>query len=63
MNQWKIGDVKISRVIESEAQWEGTMLLPNATADTVKKEQAWLYPAFSDEVGRLKLSIHAYPAS
>ena len=59
MNQWKIGDVKISRVIESEAQWEGTMLLPNATADAVKKERDWLYPAFSDEVGRLKLSIHA----
>ena len=59
MNQWKIGDVKISRVIESEVAWDGTMLLPNATVDGVKKEQDWLYPSFSDEVGRLKLSIHA----
>ncbi len=59
MNQWKIGDVKISRVIESEVQWDGTMLLPNATADGVKKERDWLYPAFSDEEGRVKLSIHA----
>lgn len=59
MNQWKIGDVKISRVIESEVQWDGTMLLPNATADGVKKERDWLYPSFSDEVGRLRLSIHA----
>jgi len=59
MNQWKIGDVKISRVIESEVAWDGTMLLPNATVDGVKKEHDWLYPSFSDEVGRLKLSIHA----
>jgi glyoxylase-like metal-dependent hydrolase (beta-lactamase superfamily II) len=59
MNQWKIGDVKISRVIESEVAWDGTMLLPNATVEGVKKEQDWLYPSFSDEVGRLKLSIHA----
>jgi glyoxylase-like metal-dependent hydrolase (beta-lactamase superfamily II) len=59
MNQWKIGDVKISRVIESEVAWDGTMLLPNATVDGVKKERDWLLPAFSDEVGRLRLSIHA----
>jgi glyoxylase-like metal-dependent hydrolase (beta-lactamase superfamily II) len=59
MNQWNIGDVKISRVIESEVQWDGTMLLPNATADAVKKERDWLHPAFSDEEGRLRLSIHA----
>ena len=24
MNQWKIGDVKISRVVESEARWDRT---------------------------------------
>jgi hypothetical protein len=48
MNQWKIGDVKISRVIESEVEWDGTMLLPNATADAVKKEREWLHPAFSN---------------
>jgi len=38
MNQWKIGDVKISRVVESEARWDGTMLLPNATAENIRKE-------------------------
>jgi hypothetical protein len=59
MNQWKVGDVKISRVVESEARWDGTMLLPNATAENIRKEADWLYPAFSDETGKIKLSIHA----
>ena len=44
MNQWKIGDAKITRVIESEAVWEGTMLLPNASLENVKKEGDWLAP-------------------
>lgn len=59
MNQWKVGDVKITRVIEFETAWDGTMLLPDATADNVKRERDWLYPAFSDETGKIKLSIHA----
>src|SRR6516162_4418999 len=58
MNQWKIGEVKISRVIESEAVWEGTMLLPNASAENVKKERDWL-SLFSTEDGRVKLTIQA----
>lgn len=59
MSQWEIGDVKISRVIEFQTQWDGTMLLPNATGDAVKKERDWLYPAFSDEAGKLRMSIHS----
>ena len=58
MNQWKIGDVKITRVIESEAVWEGTQLLPNATPENVKKEGDWLAP-FSNEEGKVKLTIQA----
>ncbi len=58
MNQWKIGDVKISRVIESEAVWDGSMLLPNATAENVKKERDWL-STFTSEDGKLKLTIQA----
>ncbi|MDO8433208.1 MAG: MBL fold metallo-hydrolase [Candidatus Binatus sp.] len=59
MNQFKIGDVKITRIIESEAPWPGTWLIPNATLDNVKKEADWLYPTFSDEKGKLRMSIHA----
>ena len=31
VNQWKIGDVKITRVVESEGPWDGTFILPNGT--------------------------------
>ena len=58
MSNWNIGDVKITRVIESEAVWEGTMLLPNATPENIKKERDWLSP-FSAEDGRVKLAIQA----
>jgi glyoxylase-like metal-dependent hydrolase (beta-lactamase superfamily II) len=62
MNQWNIGDVKITRIIESEAAWPGTWLLPDATPDRIKQEQQakdWLFPIFSDEKGKLRMSIHA----
>ncbi len=60
MNQWKIGDVTISRVVESEAAWDGTMLLPNATAENVYKERDWLLPMFSDGTGKLKIVIQSF---
>ena len=59
MNQWKIGDVKITRIIETEAPWPGTFILPNATGDNIKKEAHWLFPIFTDEKGKLRMSIHA----
>lgn len=59
MNQWQLGDVRITRVVESEAPWSGGWLLPNATAENVRKED-WLFPIFIDEGGKLRMSIHAY---
>ena len=59
MNTWKIGDVKISRIVESEAPWPGTFILPNATEENVRKEKDWLYPIFTDEKGKTRMSIHA----
>jgi len=60
MNRWKIGEVSITRVIESEAPWDGTLLLPEATAANVRKERDWLYPTFTDDAGLLRMSIHAF---
>jgi len=37
MNRWKIGDVTVSRIVESEAPWDGTFVLPEATADNVRR--------------------------
>ena len=60
MNRWKIGDVSITRVIESETPWDGTLLLPEATAANVRKERDWLHPTFTDDAGLLRMSIHAF---
>jgi glyoxylase-like metal-dependent hydrolase (beta-lactamase superfamily II) len=59
MGTWNIGDVKVSRVIESEAPWPGTWLLPDATPENIKKEASWLFPTFTDEKGKLRMAIHA----
>jgi glyoxylase-like metal-dependent hydrolase (beta-lactamase superfamily II) len=59
MSSWKIGGVKITRIVESEAPWKGTWLLPDATPENVTKESDWLLPHFSDQTGRLRMSIHA----
>jgi len=59
MNQFKVGDVKITRIVESESPWPGTFIMPDATGENVQKEADWLYPIFSDEKGKLNMSIHA----
>jgi glyoxylase-like metal-dependent hydrolase (beta-lactamase superfamily II) len=59
MNQWKIGNVRITKVVELENTWEGTLMIPNATLANMKKEREWLGPAFVDDQGRLRLSVHS----
>lgn len=58
MNQWQIGKVKITRVIEMEVAGGSRFILPQATRDIVR-EIDWLVPHFADEEGRLIMSIHA----
>ena len=60
MSQWQIGEVRVTRVVESAESWDGTILLPNATPENLKRESDWLYPTFCDQVGRLRMSIHAF---
>ena len=57
--QWKIGDVVISKVVEIEALGGMRRILPAATYDEVKTID-WLYPHFRNEEGRLYGSIHAF---
>ena len=60
MNQWNIGDVKITRIIESEGAWPGTWLLPDATNERIQEESQrddWL--SVFTEGGKLRMSIHA----
>ena len=60
MNRWNVGDVCVARVIEFEEPWDGTLLLPEATAANVAKERDWLHPTFVDDAGLLRMSIHSF---
>lgn len=55
--QWKIGDVTVTKLIEREENWDGTQLLPNATPENMKKEADWLGPLVAAD-GTINLSIH-----
>jgi glyoxylase-like metal-dependent hydrolase (beta-lactamase superfamily II) len=56
-NQWQIGDVKITRIVEGETV--GPMfLLPDATKENILA-MPWLQPHFADADGNCKISIHA----
>jgi len=58
MNQWQIGKVKITRVIEMEVTGGSRFLLPQATREAIRQME-WLTPHFADEQGNLIMSIHS----
>lgn len=55
---WRIGDVKISRIVEIEATGGMTRIIPDATRERVVGIR-WLQPHFADESGRMRGAIHA----
>jgi glyoxylase-like metal-dependent hydrolase (beta-lactamase superfamily II) len=56
--QWKIGKVKITKVVELETVGSTRFILPLATNEEIRK-LPWLIPHFANEEGRLKMSIHS----
>lgn len=58
MNQWQIGDVKITRIVELEIAGGTRFILPDATPEACL-ELPWLQPHFMDDEGRLVMSVHA----
>ena len=58
MNQWRIGGVKITRVVEMELTGGTRFILPDATRDACRP-LAWMVPHFMDGEGNLIMSIHA----
>ena len=55
---WKVGKVKITKVVEMETIGSTRFILPAATNDEIQK-LPWLIPHFATEEGRLKMSIHS----
>jgi glyoxylase-like metal-dependent hydrolase (beta-lactamase superfamily II) len=56
--RWKIGDVTISKIVESQDFFEVTNMFPKATVDAVLA-LPWLQPHFLTPEGRGIVSIHA----
>ena len=55
---WRVGDVKITKIVEIESTGSTKFILPQATREAAL-EIGWLAPHFMNEEGRLKMSIHA----
>jgi glyoxylase-like metal-dependent hydrolase (beta-lactamase superfamily II) len=55
---WKVGKVKITKVVELETIGSTRFILPLASKDEIRK-MPWLIPHFATDEGRLKMSIHA----
>ncbi|WP_291687256.1 MBL fold metallo-hydrolase [Bradyrhizobium sp.] len=54
---WKVGKVKITKVVELETVGSTRFILPLATNEEIQK-LPWLIPHFATDEGRLKMSIH-----
>jgi glyoxylase-like metal-dependent hydrolase (beta-lactamase superfamily II) len=58
MNQWQIGAIKITRIVEMEVAGGSRFILPDATREAALPIE-WLTPHFMTAEGRLIMSIHA----
>jgi glyoxylase-like metal-dependent hydrolase (beta-lactamase superfamily II) len=60
LNSWTVGNVTITRVVESEgAATDGSFLLMHGGPEYVT-ELPWLHPHFADREGRIKMSVHSF---
>jgi len=58
MQQWQIGSVTVTRVVEMEVAGGTRFILPDATRD-VCLDHSWMQPHFMDKEGNLIMSIHS----
>lgn len=56
---WTIGEVKVTRVQESEAPLPPEGLIANIVPERLAEHAKWLKPHFMNEDGTIRLSIHA----
>jgi len=55
---WKVGNVKITKIVELETVGSTRFILPLASNEEIQK-LPWLIPHFATDEGRLKMSIHS----
>jgi glyoxylase-like metal-dependent hydrolase (beta-lactamase superfamily II) len=59
MMKWRVGEVTVTKIVELEVTGGSRFILPQATREAVLPI-GWLQPDFADELGRLRMSIHAF---
>ncbi|MGH6677666.1 MAG: MBL fold metallo-hydrolase, partial [Bradyrhizobium sp.] len=55
---WRVGKVRITKVVELETVGSTRFILPQASYEEIQK-LPWLIPHFATEEGRLKMTIHS----
>lgn len=58
MNQWQIGGVRVTRIVEMETAGGSRFILPDATREACLP-LTWMQPHFMDAAGNLIMSVHA----
>ncbi len=58
MDQWQVGGVRITRIVEMEVSGGTRFILPDATRDACLP-MGWQAPHFMDGEGNLVMSFHA----
>ena len=56
----QVGEVRVTKIVETEGLWEPTQLVPQATPDMVKATGWALGPFAEAETGRVRVSIHTF---
>ena len=59
MSEWRIGDLKVIKVLESEDMWKGHVIAKDMHAENILREADWLLPRFANEEGRIRISFHS----
>jgi hypothetical protein len=56
---WKIGDVTVTRIVESDITIPICDLLPGATPEAIAPHKEWLQPHFIDDNDQICISFHS----
>ena len=60
VNQWQVGRVKITRVVEFEIGSVPPDFMFAELTEGQVKSISWIHPDYADPDGKLRLSIHSY---
>ena len=59
INHWRVGNVKVARIVELEGVFPPFAMFENLTEDRVKSI-AWLHPHYTTPEGMVRYSVQAY---